>query len=138
MKVSLTRDCKMLYIMIGRNTVKVNNTHEWAAWFEWVSNNGGRNIGRTEIKGKKKLKKNKRCNRGQQRNSTSLLKKINSWRISDTLISTVFLGVDHSMFGEPLLFETMIFGGRYNELQRRYATLEQAVLGHQQVIGLLI
>jgi len=48
-------------------------------------------------------------------------------------VSTVLLGMDVSLGrdGLPLIFETMIFGGKYNEYQKRYSTLEQAVQGHQ-------
>lgn len=52
--------------------------------------------------------------------------------IGDVLISTVFLGVDHSYFGStPILFETMIFGGNNNDYQDRYSTWDEAVIGHQ-------
>ena len=39
-------------------------------------------------------------------------------------VSTVFLGMDHNWRreGPPILFETMVFGGRYAGLQLRYAT----------------
>jgi hypothetical protein len=50
-------------------------------------------------------------------------------------ISTVFLGLDHRHFseGEPLLFETMIFGPDDSELegwQDRCSTWEQAEAMH--------
>lgn len=49
-------------------------------------------------------------------------------------ISTVFLGIDHSFGrpGPPILFETMVFGGKFNSEQRRYATYEQAEAGHKR------
>ena len=47
-------------------------------------------------------------------------------------ISTVFLGLDHSFGkGEPLLFETMIFGGKHDQNMWRYSTWEEAVAGHK-------
>ena len=47
-------------------------------------------------------------------------------------VSTVFLTMDHSFGGElPILFETMIFGGQYNDYQWRYSTYEEAEAGHQ-------
>jgi hypothetical protein len=43
--------------------------------------------------------------------------------IGNVKISTVFLGLDHSYFaGPPILFETMVFGGEYDEHQQRYTT----------------
>ena len=59
-------------------------------------------------------------------------------RIGDVQISTVFLGIDHSFRqGEPLLFETMIFGGRHDEYQRRYSTREAAITGHAETLRLV-
>ena len=53
-------------------------------------------------------------------------------QIGDMKVSTVFLGLDHSFGGgEPLLFETMIFGGAEDGYQDRYSTWDEAVKGHQ-------
>jgi len=50
-------------------------------------------------------------------------------------VSTVFLGLDHSFgTGRPVLFETMIFGGRHDEYQERYHTWEEAEAGHKTAI----
>ena len=51
--------------------------------------------------------------------------------IGESMVSTMFLGVDHS-FGEgpPLLFETMVFGGPLDEEQERCSTWEQAEAMH--------
>lgn len=55
--------------------------------------------------------------------------------IGDVRVSTVCLGSDHSFGGgEPLWFETMIFGGEYDEYMWRYSTLEQAKAGHARVV----
>ena len=52
-------------------------------------------------------------------------------------VSTVFLGLDHSFNGEvPILFETMIFGGKHNEYQERYTTWDKAEDGHKQAVKL--
>lgn len=49
------------------------------------------------------------------------------------IVSTVFLGLDHNWGdGDPVLWETMIFGGRYNNYQRRYQSKDQALLGHYE------
>jgi len=53
-------------------------------------------------------------------------------QIGDVKVSTVFLGIDHAFIGgEPLLFETMIFGGEEDGYQNRYSTWDEAVKGHQ-------
>lgn len=52
----------------------------------------------------------------------------------DVKVSTVFLGIDHS-FGveKPLLFETMVFGGQYDNHQKWYSTWEEAEKGHAEM-----
>lgn len=53
-------------------------------------------------------------------------------------VSTVFLGINHNFGeGEPLLFETMIFGGKHDQYQERYSTWEEAEKGHQIAIDLV-
>jgi hypothetical protein len=53
-------------------------------------------------------------------------------------VSTVWLGLDHNYGdGEPLLFETMIFGksDSYDEIyMKRYSTWEEAEEGHRKAI----
>ena len=57
-------------------------------------------------------------------------------------VSTIFLGSDHNWgSGVPILFETMIFGGKYDQEQWRYCTWEEAEEGHKkacQLVGLTI
>lgn len=50
----------------------------------------------------------------------------------ETTVSTVFLVTDHSFShsDSPVLFETMIFGGQYNDYQTRYHTYDEALEGH--------
>lgn len=48
-------------------------------------------------------------------------------------VSTVFLGLDHGFQG-PLWFETMIFGTSLNDSQWRYATWEEAMRGHAEMV----
>ena len=50
-------------------------------------------------------------------------------------VSTVFLGLDHSWTGPPpLVFETMIFGGKHDLYQDRYSTWKQAEDGHERAV----
>lgn len=50
-------------------------------------------------------------------------------------VSTVFLGIDHQFGnGPPLIFETMIFGGRLNDSQWRYTTWDEAIVGHEAAV----
>ena len=60
-------------------------------------------------------------------------------KLGDVLISTVFLGVDHNFgfYGNPILFETMIFGGEYDDYQERYTTLEESMYGHERAVALV-
>jgi hypothetical protein len=51
--------------------------------------------------------------------------------VNEVRISTVFLGSDHNWGeGRPLVFETMIFGGEWDEEMERYSTWEEAEKGH--------
>jgi hypothetical protein len=61
--------------------------------------------------------------------------------IGDMQVSTVFLGLDHSFgYGPALLFETMIFGGRYADsarpadYQERCSTWEEAEAQHAKAV----
>mgnify|MGYP001584262846 FL=1 len=49
-------------------------------------------------------------------------------------VSTVFLGLDHNFGeGEPLLFESMVFGTD-EEVQERYTTYDEAEEGHRKLV----
>ena len=56
--------------------------------------------------------------------------------INDVKVSTVFLGLNHSFTedGPPILFETMIFGGKFDDELWRYATWEEAEAGHAKAV----
>jgi hypothetical protein len=60
-------------------------------------------------------------------------------------VSTIFLGLDQgyfSFFGsapdpltyKPLVWETMVFGGKLDREQRRYRSREEALAGHAQLV----
>lgn len=56
--------------------------------------------------------------------------------VAGSLVSTIFLGMDHS-FGDgsdPILFETMVFGDRVDEISRRYRTWDDAMEGHEKIV----
>lgn len=67
---------------------------------------------------------------------------VDKTEIGDVLVSTVFLGIDHSMsFREPcapILFETMVFGGVYDQYQWRYETWEEAEKGHKNACDMVL
>lgn len=58
--------------------------------------------------------------------------------IGDVRISTVFLGMDHGFSyadqGNPILWETMIFGGPNDQWMDRYDSLEAAKKGHEKAV----
>lgn len=55
--------------------------------------------------------------------------------IGDVQVSTMWLGRDQSREGgPPLIFETMCFGGPYNQECRRYSTEQQAREGHCEMV----
>ena len=54
--------------------------------------------------------------------------------VLDIVISTVFLGLDHSFgCGPPQLYETLVSGGEHDGMMRRYATREDAQAGHIEI-----
>jgi hypothetical protein len=59
-------------------------------------------------------------------------------RMGGTLVSTVFLGIDHAFLGgPPMLFETMIFGGPNDQTQERCSTWKQAEAMHARWVTLI-
>lgn len=59
--------------------------------------------------------------------------------VGDADVSTVFLTIDHNWDpgGPPVLFETMIFRGPYDENQWRYSTRAEAEAGHRRIVAAL-
>jgi len=49
-------------------------------------------------------------------------------------VSTVFIGLDFNTSKSPMLFETMIIGGKRHEETHRYATLMEAEKGHKKIV----
>lgn len=60
--------------------------------------------------------------------------------VEGVLVSTVFLVINHSFTpdGEPILFETMIFGGQHDQYQRRYSTYDEAEQGHIEAVAIAL
>lgn len=57
-------------------------------------------------------------------------------KVGTVLVSTVFLGLDHGFSGdEPLLFETMVFGGPLDGECLRYSNWQQAEDGHAEMVA---
>ena len=59
--------------------------------------------------------------------------------VGDAKVSTVWLGIDHGWNrGEPgykpVIFETMIFGGEYDNHLLRYCTEWEAIKGHAEAV----
>ena len=59
--------------------------------------------------------------------------------INGVRVSTVFLGVDHGFFrgGLPVLFETMIIGGKHDGYQARSCTWHEAEEEHTKAWDLV-
>lgn len=58
--------------------------------------------------------------------------------VKNIRVSTVFLGVDHGWGRDrPILWETMIFGGKHDDYQERYASKQEALAGHQRALSLV-
>jgi hypothetical protein len=50
------------------------------------------------------------------------------------MVSTVWLGISTSLSDPPLIFETMVFGGPFNERTWRWATEAEARAGHREIV----
>jgi hypothetical protein len=97
-----------LYILAGRTPVPTKDVRAWGKWF----NETDHRVAKTVLG-------------------------------SGVFVSTVFLGSDHSWKpgSQPILFETMVFDeskGLGNmcleDYTRRYATWEEAEVGHSEVV----
>lgn len=69
-------------------------------------------------------------------------------RIGDVEVSTIFLGIDfgaamwfaddrNPLTYQPLLWETMIFGGKHDTWQQRYRSREAALAGHKLAVEMV-
>ncbi len=60
-----------------------------------------------------------------------------TWVTNKILVSTVFLGLDHNFLGEgePILFETMIFGGVHSDYQSRTPDVTLAKVEHALAVA---
>jgi hypothetical protein len=77
-------------------------------------------------------------------------RRVGRTKINGLVVSTVFLGIDHSFggYGPPLFFETMIFRGTpnaeiekiqraFDQYQTRYSTWDEALAGHNQIVTII-
>ena len=83
----------------------------------------------------------------------SSLRRVARFKIFGTMVSTVFLPINHN-FGRfdpenlpeiddgverrPIVFETMVFGGRYDGECCRYCTWDEAVRGHWKMVWKIV
>lgn len=61
-------------------------------------------------------------------------------KVGNIIISTVFLGIDHSILDEiesPILFETAIIKGDDIEIEERYTSYEKVIEGHNKYKDLI-
>lgn len=66
-----------------------------------------------------------------------------TWFGKDVRVSTVFLGLDHNFNflvagSQPILYETMVFGGPFDQEQKRYRTRSEAEDGHRDMCDVII
>jgi len=59
-------------------------------------------------------------------------------------ISTVFLGLDYDLTRRgtgpafaPILYETLVRGGRHDGYMRRYRTRDEALEGHKSIVAMI-
>lgn len=62
-------------------------------------------------------------------------KMVRKTKVGDSLVSTVFLGLDHQWGGgPPLIFETLVFDGPLADEMDRYSTYDEAEAGHEAMV----
>lgn len=66
-------------------------------------------------------------------------RRVASTTISTMHVSTVFLGINHNFdpSGPPFWFETMVFGGKYDDYTERYETWDAAEAGHKKIVDMV-
>ena len=54
-------------------------------------------------------------------------------------VATIWVGMNLSFVPneDPVIFETMVFGGRNNGLCRRYSTELEALMGHNEIVDIV-
>lgn len=64
---------------------------------------------------------------------------VQEWPRPDVQVSTVFLGRDHNFtaHGPPVLWESMIFGGAFDQWQERYTSRRDAEHGHARLVAMV-
>lgn len=56
----------------------------------------------------------------------------------DVWVSTVWVGIDMRYDdGPPLIFETMVFGGKHDDYIERYSTESEAKEGHERIVRMV-
>ena len=63
-------------------------------------------------------------------------RQVNFSTFNNVSLSTVFLSLDHNHYGygEPILYESLWFGGPFDGHSSRYKTRDEALLGHQRML----
>jgi hypothetical protein len=70
--------------------------------------------------------------------SNHLRRRVAKTEKNDIVVSTVFLGLNHGIdAAKPILFETMVFGGKFDSYAERYSTWEEAERGHENMVNLV-
>ena len=68
--------------------------------------------------------------------NTTFSKPLFKSKFGEVEVSTIFMAMDHNFdvnSDEPILFETMVFGGEHNDYQERYHTYDRAEEGHKRI-----
>jgi len=56
--------------------------------------------------------------------------------VGASLVSTVFLALNHGYDGGPvLIFETLVFGGGLSDMMIRYSSEAEALAGHDEIVA---
>ena len=74
----------------------------------------------------------------------AVMEKYGQWKLEDSVgkvkVSTVFFPIDLNLFrqgAKPILFETMIYGGKHDGQSYRSATIKEAEAKHASILAKL-
>lgn len=63
-------------------------------------------------------------------------KRVANTELKGVQVSTIWLGLNHQWDGgKPLVFETMVFGGKHDKCMERYTTESEARIGHARMVS---
>ncbi len=140
----------ILYVLNNKKPVRALNTIEWGNFY----GSPDRSVNKTRFlltKKRELIKRRKRLKTIKAREAPITIKRKHRKLLENSIyhkrrrlkgaefgvVSTVFLGIDHGWGDEPMFFETMVFEGKYDQLQARCPDWDSAEIMHHSVVNMI-